>query len=69
MLLTRATGIKAALTLCATYALLFHLGHMSPTVIKARWACSRWNPGEPAPPDCLRARQFHELQAFHASGA
>lgn len=35
-------------------------------------ACDKWDPTAPAsadPPNCLRATQYREFQAYHASGA
>jgi hypothetical protein len=66
---------KAALLLLAIYAL--HLvawttsglhGVRVPLLLP-RDPCAQWDPSRPDPPNCLRARQYREVQAYHASGA
>ncbi len=67
---------KAALLLLAIYVL--HLaawttsglhGVRVPLLLPARDPCATWDPSRPDPPGCLRARQYREFQAYHASGA
>lgn len=77
IMLTRSTAAKAVLALTAAFTLLY-LAWGSPKQPQSTLsffslfdACAGWQPGGDAAadsPNCLRARQFREFQAFHGSG-